>query len=207
MERAFLPDAPGHAGLEEPIRTDAKHRAARGAGHAIQRGLCPSPVCSPTRISLQTGRNPAVLGWTKAAPAEQGHRLIEGGNRKSIRGDEITIGQMRKSAGYATAHFGKWHLSGGGPAAHGYDESDGDTGNHDAAPHPPPNPVDIFGMGLRAVDFMKRSQAARKPFFIQMSYHALHYPETGGNLLFDLVADRGEQNNLIRGDETQASLC
>jgi len=30
--------------------------------------------------------------------------------------------------------------------------------------HLPLNPVDIFGMGSRAVDFMKRSQAARKPF-------------------------------------------
>jgi arylsulfatase A len=146
-------------------------------GMRFSAAYAPAPVCSPTRISLQTGRNPAALGWTKAAPPEQGHRLIEGANRKSIRDDEITIGQMLKSAGYATAHYGKWHLSGGGPAAHGYDESDGDTGNQDAAPHLPPNPVDIFGMGSRAVNFMKRSQAARKPFFIQMSYNALHYPE------------------------------
>ena len=146
-------------------------------GMRFSAAYSPAPVCSPTRISLQTGRNPAALGWTKAAPAEQGHRLIEGENRKSIRDDEITIGQMLKSVGYATAHYGKWHLAGGGPAAHGYDESDGDTGNQDAAPHLPPNPVDIFGMGSRAVDFMKRSQAAGKPFFVQLSYHALHYPE------------------------------
>jgi arylsulfatase A-like enzyme len=146
-------------------------------GMRFSAAYAPAPVCSPTRISLQTGRNPAALGWTKAAPAEPGHRLIEGENRKSIRDDEITIGQMLKSAGYATAHYGKWHLAGGGPAAHGYDESDGDTGNQDAAPHLPPNPVDIFGMGTRAVEFMKKSQAARKPFFIQMSYNALHYPE------------------------------
>jgi arylsulfatase A len=146
-------------------------------GMRFSAAYAPAPVCSPTRISLQTGRNPAALGWTKAAPAEQGHRLIEGENRKSIRDDEVTIGQMLKSAGYMTAHYGKWHLEGGGPEAHGYDESDGDTGNQDAAPHLPPNPVDIFGMGARAVDFMKRSQEAGKPFFIQMSYNALHYPE------------------------------
>lgn len=154
-------------------------------GMRFSAAYAPAPVCSPTRISLQTGRNPAALGWTKAAPAEQGHRLIEGGNRKSIRDDEVTIGQMLKSAGYATAHYGKWHLSGGGPAAHGYDESDGDTGNQDAAPHLPPNPVDIFGMGTRAVDFMKRSQVARKPFFIQMSYHALHYSENATPALLE----------------------
>ena len=146
-------------------------------GMRFSAAYAPAPVCSPTRISLQTGRNPAALGWTKAAPAEQGHRLIEGDNRKSIRDDDVTIGQILKSAGYATAHYGKWHLEGGGPEAHGYDESDGATGNQDAAPHLPPNPVDIFGMGSRAVDFMKRSQEAGKPFFIQMSYNALHYPE------------------------------
>lgn len=154
-------------------------------GMRFSAAYAPAPVCSPTRISLQTGRNPAALGWTKAAPAEPGHRLIEGDNRKSIRDDEITIGQMLKSAGYATAHYGKWHLSGGGPAAHGYDESDGDTGNQDAAPHLPPNPVDIFGMGERAADFLKRSQAAKKPFFIQMSYNALHYPENATPALLE----------------------
>jgi arylsulfatase A len=79
-------------------------------GMRFSAAYAPAPVCSPTRISLQTGRNPAALGWTKAAPAEPGHRLIEGDNRKSIRDDEVTIGQMLKSAGYATAHYGKWHL-------------------------------------------------------------------------------------------------
>ena len=61
-------------------------------GMRFSAAYAPAPVCSPTRISLQTGRNPAALGWTKAAPAEQGHRLIEGENRKSIRDAEITIG-------------------------------------------------------------------------------------------------------------------
>jgi arylsulfatase A len=140
-------------------------------------GYAPAPVCSPTRISLQTGRNPAALRWTKAAPPETGQRLIEAENRKSIRSDEITIGEVLQRAGYATAHFGKWHLSGGGPALHGYHESDGDTGNHDADRHGDPNPVDIFGMTERAASFMKKHQQAGKPFFLQMSYHALHRPE------------------------------
>ena len=146
-------------------------------GMRFSAAYAPAPVCSPTRISLQTGWNPAALRWTKAAPPETGRRLIEGETRKSIREQEVTIAELLKTAGYATAHFGKWHLGGGGPEAHGYDESDGDTGNNDAAPHLPPNPVDIFGMGTRAADFMKQSRDAGKPFFIQMSYHALHYPE------------------------------
>jgi len=140
-------------------------------------GYAPAPVCSPTRISLQTGRNPAALRWTKAAPAEDGHKLIEAENRKSIRTDETTIAEVLKRAGYATAHYGKWHLGGGGPEKHGYDESDGDTGNRDADRFVDPNPVDIFGMTQRAAVFMEKQSKAGKPFYMQMSYHALHVPE------------------------------
>jgi len=146
-------------------------------GMRFSAAYAPAPVCSPTRISLQTGMSPAKLGWTRAAPAEEGHRLIEGANRKSIRPDETTIAEMLKTAGYATAHYGKWHLSGGGPEANGYDESDGDTGNRDADAHVDPNPVDLFGMTERAAVFMKKQKEAGKPFFIQMSYYALHLPE------------------------------
>lgn len=137
----------------------------------------PAPVCSPTRASLQTGMNPARLRWTKAAPAEVGHRLIEGESRKNLSEGEVTIAEVLRNRGYATAHFGKWHLGGGGPARHGYDESDGDTSNRDADKFVDPNPVDIFGMGERAAAFMERQVKAGKPFYLQMSYHALHRPE------------------------------
>lgn len=139
-------------------------------------GYAPAPVCSPTRISLLTGRSPAALRWTKAAPAEDGHKLIEAENRKSVRADEKTLPEVLKRAGYATAHYGKWHLSGGGPEQHGYDESDGDTGNRDADLFVDPNPVDIFGMTERATVFMEKQSKAGKPFYVQMSYHALHVP-------------------------------
>ncbi|MDP6504803.1 MAG: sulfatase-like hydrolase/transferase, partial [Planctomycetota bacterium] len=88
----------------------------------------PAPVCSPTRISLQTGKSPAQLNWTKAAPAmtaEDGYKLIPPSIHKNISAEEITIAELLRQAGYATAHYGKWHLQGGGPGKHGYDEHDG----------------------------------------------------------------------------------
>ncbi len=146
-------------------------------GMRFSNGYAPAPVCSPTRISLQTGMTPARLGWTKAAPAETGHKLTEGDNRKAIRDEEVTFAELLRRSGYATAHFGKWHLGGSGPEKHGYDVSDGDTGNRDADAHKDPNPVDIFGMTDRAKTFMEKNVKAGKPFYLQMSYHALHVPE------------------------------
>ena len=168
------PDLPNSA--SDFYRTPNLERFA-AQGMRFSAAYAPAPVCSPTRISLQTGMSPAKLGWTKAAPAEEGHRLIEADNRKSISPDETTIAEMLKTAGYATAHYGKWHLAGGGPEANGYDESDGDTGNRDADAHVDPNPVDLFGMTERATAFMEKQKQAGKPFFLQMSYYALHLPE------------------------------
>ena len=137
----------------------------------------PAPVCSPTRISIQTGKSPAQLHWTKAAPPEPGRKLTEPRSIKSIPGDETTIGELLQKAGYATAHYGKWHIAGGGPTSNGYDESDGDTGNENAYQFVDPNPVDIFGMAERAEKFMEKSAKVGKPFYIQMSWNALHASE------------------------------
>lgn len=173
-------------------------------GMRFSAAYAPAPVCSPTRLALQTGMNPARLGWTKAAPPQSGQRLIEGASRKSIRADEVTVAELLRSAGYATAHYGKWHLGGGGPAAHGYDESDGDTGNRDADRFVDPNPVDIFGMGERAVAFMEKSAKAGKPFFIQMSYHALHVPGNANKATRDSYS--GQKPGEMHRDVDRAAI-
>ena len=57
------------------------------------------------------------------------------------------------------------------------DEHDGDTGNENAFKFTDPNPVDIFGMAERAARFMEKNKQANKPFYIQLSWNALHAPE------------------------------
>ena len=160
------------------VETPALARLAE-EGMRLARAYAPSPVCSPTRVSLQTGKSPGQLGWTKAAPVVSGpsYRLVPGMTAKRLATDEETIAERLAGVGYDTAHFGKWHLQGGGPGEHGYRVHDGDTGNRDAAPHTDPNPVDIFGMVERAEAFMKSALEDERPFFAQLSFHALHYPE------------------------------
>ncbi|MCA9049727.1 MAG: sulfatase-like hydrolase/transferase, partial [Planctomycetaceae bacterium] len=164
----------------------------------------PASVCSPTRISLQTGKSPAAVHWTKAAPAETGHRMLEPRNVKQIDRNETTIGELLQSAGYATAHYGKWHINGGGPAANGYDDGDGDIGNEYAHQYGDPNPADIFGMAKRAIVFMEKNKQAGKPFFIQMSWHALHAPQ---NAMKATLAKYAQQMNSSEDDKRVGSAA
>jgi arylsulfatase A len=184
----MLADDQGWNGLSVPMhphvadsRGDIYHtphlEKLASQGMRFSAAYAPSPVCSPTRISLLTGKSPAALHWTKAAPPETGHKLLEPRNVKNIASQETTAAELLRQAGYATAHYGKWHINGGGPAQHGFDESDGDTGNENAFQFTDPNPVDIFGMADRAAAFMEKNLQARKPFFIQLSWNALHASE------------------------------
>lgn len=195
---------PEVSGSKNPYVQTPNLEKLASQGMRFSAAYSPASVCAPTRISLQTGKSPAQCHWTKAAgsaTAEDGFKLVPPQNRRSIEADEVTIGELLQSAGYATAHFGKWHIGGGGPENHGYDESDGDTSNDAAAPFVEPNPVDIFGMGKRAKAFMEKNTNAGKPFFIQMSYHALHYPQNATKSLvekYQKLATKGNEKEIGR---------
>ena len=60
------------------------------------------PLCSPTRGTVMTGRYPSHTGV--------GPNVIRPTHPYGLPGDEVTIAQVMKSAGYATAAVGKWHL-------------------------------------------------------------------------------------------------
>ncbi|MEO0515308.1 MAG: sulfatase [Planctomycetota bacterium] len=149
-------------------------------GIRFSAAYAPAPVCAPTRISLMTGRNPAALHWTKAGPslrASANPKLLPPQNIRTIADDLTTIGELLQQAGYTTAHYGKWHLDGGGPGNHGFDDSDGNLGNEASSQYRDPNPVDLFGMAERAESFMKQARDKGQPFFIQLSWLALHSPD------------------------------
>ena len=62
----------------------------------------PSALCSPSRAGLLTGRTPYRTGIKSWIPEDSGVYL---------RDEEVTLAEVLKAAGYATAHIGKWHLN------------------------------------------------------------------------------------------------
>lgn len=99
----------GHPYLKTPVLDNMA-----SSGVKMNRFYSASPVCSPTRGSIITGRHPNRYGTFTPG--------------FSIRPEEISIAQLMKKAGYTTAHFGKWHLgpvkaeSPTNPRAMGFDE-------------------------------------------------------------------------------------
>ena len=74
------------------------------------------PACTPSRAALMTGRYSIREGLSLIL-------IPDGPNTLSAR--SVTMGELFKSAGYATAIFGKWHLGKDPqslPTAHGFDE-------------------------------------------------------------------------------------
>lgn len=171
-------------------------------GLRFSAAYAPAPVCSPTRASLMTGRSPAALGWTRAGPsltARKNPKMLPPKSDKSLDSELVTFAELLQQAGYRTAHLGKWHLDGGGPEANGFDVSDGNIGNEAASKYKAPNPVDLFGMAERAEAFMAESKRAGKPFFIQLSWLALHNAE---NALPETIA-KYEAAGMRQGRQAQ----
>ena len=152
------------------VRTPQLDRLGRN-GSRFQRFSVASPVCSPSRAGLLTGQWPARHGihgafGSSAACNKDGMPLW-------LDPGAVLLPRLLHSAGYATALYGKWHLSvndarGPMPQEYGFDDYRGFNGPPDAATA---SAHEIFDL---AADFVAGRGA--KPAFVVVAAHEPHIP-------------------------------
>ena len=145
-------------------------------------------VCSPTRASIQAGRNQARFNLTDFIP---GHwrpfeKVITPQTALHLPRDITSLGDIMKQSGYKTGYFGKWHLNWrGGPQPWevGYDHTVLRGGRHfgfnpRGRPDNPPKPEkDAYlteYLTDRTLDFIEANE--NRPFFAFLSHYAVHIP-------------------------------
>lgn len=164
----------GHPYVKTPVLDEMA-----ASGLRFDRFYSGHPTCSPTRGSFLTGRHPNRYGTF--------------GPNWSMRPEEITIAHLLKQAGYATAHFGKWHVgpikkeSPTSPGAMGFDEWLSHDNFFEIDPVLSRNgetPQKIEGESSEilideTIKFIQKSSKQNKPFLTIVWFGSPHEPYKG----------------------------
>lgn len=185
-------------------------------GMTFTRAYANSPLCSPTRASIMTGQTPARHGITAPnchLPAVRLHAEVaksgSPGNKALLtesvtRLDTVypTLARLLKAEGYATGHFGKWHLGPEpySPLEHGFDV--------DLPHHPGPGPAGSFVAPWKFKNFKENypqehiedrmaSEAVKwihavkdKPFYMNYWQFSVHAPFDAKAALVEKYRDK-----------------
>ena len=166
-----------------------------------------APICSPSRVGILTGCYPRRVGlatWVQRADSKIG-----------IHPNELTLAELLRDAGYATACIGKWHLGAQPPflpRAQGFDQYFGLLHNLDPVEtvyfeeeggvplmrngeivKRPADPAELTAAYTdEAISFMRANK--KKPFFLYMPHTMAHIPlgvtpDFAGSSNFGLYGD------------------
>jgi arylsulfatase A-like enzyme len=175
----------GDLGYHGNDRIKTPHLDALARSSAVLKNFYVSPVCTPTRASLMTGRYNYRTG---AIDTYRGRALMHP--------EELTIAEMLSLAGYATGLFGKWHLGDNYPLRphdQGFQEALYLWGGGLRQSADPPDGNSYFNPWLSkngklvktqgycsdvytdaAIEFVERKRD--RPFFVYLAYNCPHTP-------------------------------
>ena len=96
------------------------------SGMKFTNAYAASPVCSPTRASIMTGKHPVrvdITDWIPGNRQRKNPKFAHIDDRDSLALEEVTIAEALKDNGYQTFFAGKWHLGNDGslPTDQGFD--------------------------------------------------------------------------------------
>jgi arylsulfatase A-like enzyme len=170
-------------------RTPAIDRIAE-EGVEFRQFTVVNPVCSPSRAATLTGVYPARLGVHQHFSYVETHR--KNGMPDWLDPKVPNLARLLQRAGYATGHFGKWHLTNNTitdaplPAAYGFDESRVWNG-----PGPRSHPHQVAD---HTIDFIRRHAA--RPWFVNLWLHEPHTPHHPTEESLRAFAHLGEQERI-----------
>jgi arylsulfatase A-like enzyme len=199
----ILIDDMGYADLKSyggEIETPNLDRLVSG-GIRFTQGYVASPVCSPSRVGITTGQCPSRHQIYSYLDSHDKNRNLA--MRDYLELTAPSIARTFQKAGYATGHFGKWHMGGGRdvgdaplPTEYGFDESFTSFEGLGDRVLPPGRLSELnekLGRGKithapqaeltelyvdRSIAFIHRSAQAKKPFYIHLWPNDVHDPFT-----------------------------
>ena len=182
----------GGFGASRPVTYTPRIDRMAAEGARLTNLLVPVPYCAPSRASFLTGRYPYRTGLAYNPTPDQDI------NDYGLDPAEITIAEVLKESGYATACIGKWHLGhkpGFLPTDQGFDYYLGILYSNDMRPvqlveneqvvEYPVIQAHLTGRYTRAsIDFIRASVESDTPFFLFLPHAMPHKPIAASEAFF-----------------------